>query len=98
MAELIAWIHQSQADLPVPVIVGITHYQFVTIHPIYDGNGRTARTLTTWLLYQGGYDPGKFYALEEFYAEDLEGYYNALVAQPNHNYYFSRNEADSYAH
>lgn len=94
MAELVGWIHQSEADLPVPVIAGIAHYQFVSIHPFYDGNGRTARTLTTWLLSQGGYDLGKFYALEEFYAEDLEGYYDALVTHPNHNYYFGRNEAD----
>jgi len=94
MAELVSWIHKSEADLPVPVIAGMAHYQFVTIHPFYDGNGRTARTMTTWLLYQGGYDLGKFYALEEFYAEDLEGYYDALVTHPNHNYYFGRNEAD----
>ena len=94
MAELVNWIHESEADLPVPVIAGMAHYQFVTIHPFFDGNGRTARTLTTWLLYQGGYDLGKFYALEEFYAEDLEGYYDALVTHPNHNYYFGRNEAD----
>ena len=94
MAELVGWIDESEADLPVPVIAGMAHYQFVTIHPFYDGNGRTARTLTTWLLYQGGYDLGKFYALEEFYAEDLDGYYNALVTHPNHNYYFGRNEAD----
>jgi len=32
--------------------------------------------------------------LEEFYAEDLEGYSNALAAHLNHNYYFGRNEAD----
>lgn len=94
MAELVSWIHQSQTDLPVPVIAGVAHYQFVTIHPFFDGNGRTARTITTWLLYQGGYDLGKFYALEEFYAEELESYYNALVTHPNHNYYFGRNEAD----
>jgi len=94
MAELVSWLHESEDDLPVPVIAGMAHYQFVTIHPFYDGNGRTARTLTTWLLYQGGYDLGKFYALEEFYAEDLEGYYDALVIHPNHNYYFGRNEAD----
>jgi len=94
MAELVSWIYESEADLPVPVIAGMAHYQFVTIHPFYDGNGRTARTLTTWLLYKGGYDLGKFYALEEFYAEDLEGYYDALVTHPNHNYYFGRNEAD----
>ncbi|MFH1446875.1 MAG: Fic family protein [Chloroflexota bacterium] len=94
MAELVSWIHKLEADLPIPVIAGIAHYQFVTIHPFYDGNGRTARTLTTWLLYQGGYDLGQFYALEEFYAEDLEGYYVALVTHPNHNYYFGRSEAD----
>ena len=94
MAEMVNWIHQSEADLPIPVIAGIAHYQFVTIHPFYDGNGRTARTLTTWLLYQGGYDLGKFYSLEEFYAEDLEGYYDALITHSNHNYYFGRNEAD----
>jgi Fic family protein len=94
MAELVGWIHASEAEIPVPVVAGIAHYQFVTIHPFYDGNGRTARTLTTWLLYQGRYDLGKFYALEEFYAEDLEGYYDALVTHPHHNYYFGRNEAD----
>lgn len=94
MSEMVDWIHTSEAEYTVPVIAGIAHYQFVTIHPFYDGNGRTARTLTTWLLYKSGYDLGKFYALEEFYAEDLDGYYNALVTHPHHNYYFGRNEAD----
>ena len=88
MTELVDWIHVSEAEIPIPVIAGIAHYQFVTIHPFYDGNGRTGRTLTTWLLYKGEYDLGKFYA------EDLEGYYNALVTHPHHNYYFGRNEAD----
>lgn len=94
MADLLKWIHQSSPDLPIPIIAGVAHYQFVTIHPFYDGNGRTARMLTTWLLHQGGYDLGKFYSLEEFYANDLSGYYDALVVHPHHNYYFGRNEAD----
>jgi Fic family protein len=94
MSELVGWIETSEPEYSVPVIAGIAHYQFVTIHPFFDGNGRTARTLTTWLLYKGGYDVGKFYALEEFYARDLEGYYSALVTHPHHNYYFGRNEAD----
>jgi len=94
MNEMVQWIHQAVPEYPIPVIAGIAHYQFVTIHPFYDGNGRTARTLTTWILYQGGYDLGKFYALEEFYAEDLGGYYEALVTHSHHNYYFGRNEVD----
>ena len=94
MQEMVAWIHDSENEQPVPVVAGLAHYQFVTIHPFYDGNGRTARALATWLLYRGGYDLGRFYALEEFYFQDLDGYYNALVTHPNHNYYFGRNQAD----
>lgn len=50
--------------------------------------------MTTWILYQGGYDLGKFYSLEEFYAQDLDGYYQALVTHAHHNYYEGRNKAD----
>ncbi len=94
MKELVAWVHKTSKDMPIPVVAGVAHYQFETIHPFFDGNGRTGRMLTTWILYQAGYDLGKFYALEEFYAQDLQGYYAALVTHPNHNYYFGRNEAD----
>ena len=94
MKELLEWVNSNVDTLPIPVIAGIAHYQFETIHPFYDGNGRSGRMLTTWILYRGGYDLGKFYALEEFYAKDLQGYYDALVTHPHHNYYFGRNEAD----
>lgn len=94
MAELIGWIHANEHELPVPVVAGLTHYQFVTIHPFYDGNGRTARALATWILYRGGYGLGRFYALEEVYASDLSGYYAALVTHPHHNYYEGRAAAD----
>ncbi len=94
MGELVAWVNQSRRDLPIPVVAGIAHYQFETIHPFFDGNGRTGRLLTTWILHQGGYDLGKLYALEEFYVEDLPGYYRALVTHKHHNYYFGRDQAD----
>lgn len=94
MKELTTWINAPENEAPAPVIAGVAHYQFETIHPFYDGNGRTGRLLTTWILYQSGYDLGKFYALEEFYAQDLEGYYQALVTHPHHNYYEGRNKAD----
>lgn len=94
MRELLSWIRAAENELPIPVIAGMAHYQFVTIHPFYDGNGRTARAMATWILYRGGYDLGRYYALEEFYAQDLPGYYEALVTHPHHNYYEGRANAD----
>jgi len=89
MQDLVAWMETQATILPIPVIAGLAHYQFVTIHPFFDGNGRTARTLATWVLFRGRYDLGGFYALEEFYAQDLPGYYDALVTHPHHNYYLT---------
>jgi Fic family protein len=94
MRELVNWIHDSSPELAVPVIAGVAHCQFETVHPFYDGNGRAGRLLTTWILYQGGYDLGRFYSLEEFHARDLNGYYLALVTHPHHNYYEGRHQAD----
>jgi Fic family protein len=38
----------------------LAHYQFVTIHPYYDGNGLTARLIATFLLHRGGYELNGF--------------------------------------
>lgn len=95
MADLVAWIAQAEKEgLPAPVIAGLAHYQFVTIHPFFDGNGRTARALATLILYKHGYDLGRFYSLEETYAADLPAYYAALQTHPHHNYYEGRATAD----
>ncbi len=95
MQELAAWINVSeQQGLPCPLRAGIAHYQFATIHPYYDGNGRTARLVTTLILHQGGYDLKGLYSLEEYYARNLGVYYEALAIGPSHNYYQGRAEAD----
>lgn len=96
MQDLITWISQEleRQELPAPVIAGLAHYQFATIHPYYDGNGRTARLLTTLILPRGGYGLHGIYSLEEYYAEHLEGYYDALAVGTSHNYYEGRAEAD----
>ena len=95
MRDLVDWIVQAEREqLPVPVIAGLAHYQFVTIHPFYDGNGRTARALATLILYRHGYDLGRFYSLEEEYVQDLSAYYAALQTHPHHNYYEGRTDAD----
>lgn len=96
MKELVDWIRASieEGEIPIPIIAALTHYQFVTIHPYFDGNGRTARLLTTLVLHMNGYALKGIYALEEYYAVSLPGYYNALTVGDTHNYYFGRAEAD----
>lgn len=96
MTELFAWLNAEHAsrELPAPVMAGLAHYQFATIHPYYDGNGRTARLLTNLLLHQAGYGLKGIYSLEEYYARDLGAYYQALTVGPSHNYYMGRENAD----
>lgn len=93
MTEMVDWINQTD-DIPVPLRAAITHYQYATIHPYYDGNGRTARLLTTLILHLGGYGLRGVYALEEYYARDLKSYYEALTVGSSHNYHLGRAEAD----
>jgi Fic family protein len=94
MTSLVTWVEQEGDTLPVPLIAGLAHYQFVTIHPYYDGNGRTARLLATFLLHRGGYGLNGFFSLEEYHARDLVAYYSSLATHPHHNYYEGRAEAD----
>ncbi len=93
MNALLLWIKDNES-VPCPIIAAITHYQFATIHPYYDGNGRTARLLTTLVLHLGGYDLKGLYSLEEYYARHLDAYYEAISIGPSHNYYEGRAEAD----
>ncbi len=97
MAGLVTWINQAleQGELPAPIVAALAHYQFATIHPYYDGNGRTARLLTTLILHRSGYGLKGIYSLEEYYAQNLPGYYEALSVGASHNYYFGRAEADT---
>ena len=95
MSELVAWVRRAEEELlPVPILAGLAHYQFVTIHPYYDGNGRTARLLATFLLHRGGHGLQGLFSLEEHHARDLAAYYNSLAVHPHHNYYEGRAEAD----
>jgi Fic family protein len=95
MGNMVGWIHQATADqLPVVLVAALAHYQFVTIHPYYDGNGRTARLLATFILHRGGYGLGGIFSLEEYHSRDIEAYYNALEVGEHHNYYMGRAEAD----
>lgn len=94
MRALVAWLKAPPEKWPTPILAAVAHYQFATIHPYFDGNGRTARLLTTLVLQRGGYALKGLYSLEEYYARDLRGYYEALTIGPSHNYYEGGADAD----
>lgn len=86
MADLAAWATDSIGKLPDYLFAAILAYQFVTIHPFEDGNGRTCRALATWALRRH-YDPKGLLSVEEFYVRDLEGYYSSLQMGLHFSYY-----------
>ena len=95
MGEMAVWVRQAErSGIPGPIIAALAHYQFVTIHPYYDGNGRTARLLATFLLHRDGYGMRGFFSMEEHHARDIEAYYNSLTVHKAHNYYEGRAVAD----
>lgn len=75
--DLTLWLRGATAIHPI-IRAGIFHYQFETIHPFTDGNGRTGRLLTLLHLYQSGWDFKKVLVLEDYYNKNRKNYYQAL--------------------
>jgi Fic family protein len=86
MAELAEWATRAIDELPDYLFAAILAYQFVTIHPFADGNGRACRALATWALRRH-YDPKGLLNIEEFYVRDLDGYYDSLQMGLHFSYY-----------
>ena len=95
MKEMVGWITAAEKEqVPAVIIAALAHYQFVSIHPYYDGNGRTARLLATFILHGSGYGLNGLFSLEEYHSQDLDAYYSALDVGGHHNYYMGRADAD----
>lgn len=75
--ELVSWLHQKKDIHPI-IRSGLFHYQFETIHPFTDGNGRCGRLLSLLHLYQSGWDFKKVLILEDYYNQNRKAYYEAL--------------------
>ena len=96
MKALVKWI-QNEIDIPIPLKAAIATYQLLTIHPFEDGNGRTARALASYILSTTDYDVKGFHSIEEYYVEDLQGYYRHLQMGLPALYYDGRENPDDLA-
>lgn len=82
MVELIDWL-KNEREIPSVLVAGMAQFQLVHIHPFLDGNGRTARLLSTLFLYQSGYDFKKLFTISEYYDRNRQDYYHAIQSVRN---------------
>jgi len=76
LEELVNYVNTTD-DHPL-IVAAVVHYQIVTIHPFEDGNGRTARLLSGYILDINGYGFNGIGSLEEYFAYDVEEYYDSI--------------------
>jgi len=75
MRRFVEWFRDGPPkDWPAPVRAAMGHFYLISIHPFGDGNGRTARGLESFLLYQGGINARGFYSLANFYYQHRPEY------------------------
>ncbi|MBP5184351.1 MAG: Fic family protein [Lachnospiraceae bacterium] len=88
--ELVEYVNTTD-DHPL-IVAAIVHYQLVTIHPFEDGNGRTARLLSGYVLDINGFGFNGIGSLEEYFAYDIGEYYDSIQMGLPALYYSGRNE------
>lgn len=88
MNDLIEWTNKQfeKKEIHSLIIIGNFVYEFLTIHPFQDGNGRLSRLLTTLLLVQNDYLFIRYVSFENRIEQTKKEYYQALMeGQKNRN-------------